>query len=123
MAPAVPSGLDDAQATTTSMSYKDYIPTDKFYKLLSSTPGMIEAPVPSRIKEKLLMSAPPAQQHAKLVVGVVCETSGGSPLAVDVVGCAAALQREKGLCLQLNPVGSKCSTLTTHKTASVGICG
>jgi hypothetical protein len=54
-----------------------------------------------------------------------CETSSGSPTYDDVKGAVIKLtQKPKDkLCEQLNPGGSFCKKLVTHKGAAISICG
>ncbi|KAH8147818.1 uncharacterized protein LAJ45_08284 [Morchella importuna] len=56
--------------------------------------------------------------------GAVCETSGGSPQAIDVIKALADMNRDqRARCCQITPFSrSGCYTMQNHGTASVGIC-
>ncbi|KAH0604898.1 uncharacterized protein H6S33_006566 [Morchella sextelata] len=57
--------------------------------------------------------------------GAVCETSGGSPQAIDVIKALVDVNRaQRQRCCQIMPFStSHCYTMQNHGTASLGICG
>ncbi|KAH8153486.1 uncharacterized protein LAJ45_02299 [Morchella importuna] len=54
---------------------------------------------------------------------VVCETTSGSPYTADVLRAANTLANKAAICKQTNGSGSKCTQMTDHKSAAMGICG
>ncbi|KAI5851200.1 hypothetical protein DFP73DRAFT_590474 [Morchella snyderi] len=54
---------------------------------------------------------------------IVCETSSGSPYTTDVRRAANTLLNKASICKQNNLTGSKCTQMTDHNSAAIGICG
>lgn len=53
----------------------------------------------------------------------MCEVCSDSPLSKDVIEATEMLMKAGSRVLQLNEMGSKCTTVVTHKSASIGVCG
>lgn len=54
---------------------------------------------------------------------MVCEVCSSSPLSKDVIEATDMLMKAGNRVLQLNEMGSKCTTVVTHNSASIGVCG
>ncbi|KAM0803717.1 hypothetical protein BDR22DRAFT_839699 [Usnea florida] len=55
--------------------------------------------------------------------GVTCQTSDASPKTADVTDVINQLTGQGGLCPQTNGKASDCTTLVSHNSAAISICG
>ncbi|KAL6716085.1 hypothetical protein ACLMJK_005651 [Lecanora helva] len=55
--------------------------------------------------------------------GVTCQTSSGSPDTGDVTDVINQIRGQGGLCPQTNGHASDCTTLVSHNSAAISICG
>ncbi|KAA8913351.1 hypothetical protein FN846DRAFT_902831 [Sphaerosporella brunnea] len=54
---------------------------------------------------------------------LTCETSWASPTYSEISGLLDILNAKKGVCIQKNSVGSKCTTIASFIGADAGLCG
>lgn len=55
--------------------------------------------------------------------GVTCQTSGWSPTLADVTAVINQLKGRGGVCAQGNGHASDCTTLVSHNSAAISVCG
>ena len=55
--------------------------------------------------------------------GISCQTSDGSPTTDDVTAVINQLKGKGGDCTNGNGKGSDCSTVVSHATAALSVCG
>ncbi|KAK7744745.1 hypothetical protein SLS62_010047 [Diatrype stigma] len=55
--------------------------------------------------------------------GVTCQTSDGSPETGDVTSVINELKGRGGACPNTNGEASDCTTLVSHNSGAIGVCG